>query len=103
MKQFNVIIWDFNKQEFVPYDVIEPLVNACKKTKEKLSTFEDYRRFIAAESMYRWWAKCEYEILLTDFPCEHNTKKVDVYWQLMHNIDLITEIVMEECTKKNKK
>ena len=109
MKSFNVIIWEPNHKVFEPYDIIPYLVNAFQERVKnykkypkndywKIPTnFEEFKEFIEKESQYQFWGRCEYEVILVDWPCLKTEKKIDVYWQIMMNIDLITEIVMEEC------
>lgn len=96
MKQFNVIRSDFNTNKFVPYDVIPYLVDCYEKARTKPTNFDEFKEFIRKESMYQWWSRCEYEIVLQSWPPGHNEEKIDVYYQVMMNIDRITEIVMEE-------
>lgn len=100
MKQFNVIIYDFNKDDYVPYDVIPYLVDRYKECISKPKTFKDFKNFIIAEAKYQWWSRCEYEIILVNWPSHKTDKKVDIFWQIMLNIDLITEIVMNETLNK---
>ena len=122
MKPFNVIIYDINAKVFEPYDVIPHLVDCYnKKKKNKPVTFEEFREFVKNESMYQWWARCEYEIILSPWPYlsspsesynkdkendvetwkEHWKKhlkeceKWDIHMQVMMNIDVITNLVME--------
>ena len=99
MKQFNVIIEDINSKKFVPYDVMPYLVQCyyeAEETDDRPGTLEEFKVFIKRHSMYRWWSRCEYEIVLQSWPTGNNEKKIDVYWQIMMNIDLITEILMKE-------
>lgn len=96
MKQFNVIIEDVNSRKYIPYDVIPYLVDCYRHTKIKPETFIEFKEFIIKQSRYQWWARCEYEIVLQSWPTGRNEKKIDVYWQIMMNIDLITEILMKE-------
>lgn len=96
MKSFNVIVEDINRKEFVPYDVIPYLVYCYNKAKKKPHTFEEFNKFIEKESQYEWWARCEYEIVLKEWPTGKLEKKIDVHEQVMMNIDIITEIVMNE-------
>lgn len=96
MKKFNVIIWDVNAREFVPYNIIPYLLNQYKTAKVKPTTTEEFAQFIKKESMYQWWGRCEYEIILKDWPCGQKEEKIDVYWQVMMNINIITEILIEQ-------
>ena len=105
MQSFNVINYDFNRQKFVAYNILPYLVNTYKEIKEKKykeipKTFEEFKRFVKKESMYQFWGRCEYEIILVDWPCQKHEEKWDVYNQIMMNLDIITDIVMKECTKK---
>ena len=108
MKKFNVINYDFNAQKFETYDVIPYLVNAYNdrvKRHEKYpdseyykvpKTFDEFKKFVEGESQYQFWGRCEYEIILVDWPCQKTEEKWDVYDQIMMNLDIITQIVMEE-------
>lgn len=94
MKHFNVIIEDCI--QFKPYDIIPYLIECYKEKKDKPKTFEEFKEAIKSWGMYQWWSRCEYEIVLQSWPTGHLEKKIDVYQQLMMNIDIVTEIVMEE-------
>ena len=101
MKQFNVIVEDINSRQFVSYNVIPYLVQCYYEEKDRPGTIEEFKTFIKRHSMYRWWARCEYEIVLQSWPTGKNEKKIDVHWQVLINIDLITEIVMDEVLHGN--
>lgn len=95
MKQFNVINYNINRQKFELYDIIPYLVNCYKEEKKKPTTFEEFKQFIERESHHQWWSRCEYEIILVDWPCKQIEEKWDVYDQVMMNLDIITNLVME--------
>ena len=108
MKSFNVINFNFNAQKFEPYNVIPYLVHAYNERVEKHKefpndkywkipkTFDEFKDFVKKESQYQFWSRCEYEIILVDWPCQKIEDKWDVYDQIMMNIDIITKILMEE-------
>ena len=122
MKEFNVIVYNVNSKEFVPYNIIPYLVSRYKKIKkDKPKTFDEFKEFVKKESMYQWWSRCEYEIILSPWPYtsspserydkkgeddveawkEHwkkhldECKKIDVHYQVMINLDVITTLVMD--------
>lgn len=99
MKQFNVIIWDFNLKKFIPYNVIPYLEDCYQEKKDKPKTFEEFKTFIEKESMYQWWSRCEYEVILKSWPAGNFEKKIDVHQQVMMNIDIIAEILIGEVAK----
>lgn len=120
MKKFNVTVYNVNSKEFENYDIIPYLINRYEKAIRKPKTFDEFKEFIKGESQYQWWSRCEYEIILSPWPYltspserydkkgendieawkkhwkEHlkECKKIDVYDQVMMNIDIITEIIM---------
>lgn len=88
---------------FLPYDIMPYLVEQYKKIKRnKPKTYEEIEKFIKGASMYQWWARCEYEILISDWPCQKYTEKWDIYKQILMNIDIIVDIFMENIRKKQK-
>lgn len=105
--EFNVICWDVNSQNFVKYDILPHLSRVYKDKKKKkridCKTFDDFKKFILGESMYQWWARCEYEIILQDWPCLQTSEKWDIHRQVQMNIDVITKLFMELFPIKTKK
>lgn len=92
---FNVIVFDPNRREFKSYDVIPYFLGRYAEEKKKPKTFDEFKKMVSEESMYRFWAKCEWEIILSDWPGQRTEEKWDVHRQVMMNIDLVTKIVME--------
>lgn len=100
MNKFNVIIYDFNSKKMVPYDIIPYLVRCYDESNDKPSTFEKLKDFIIKESKYQWWSRCEYEIILSDWPNDKDREKWDVYKQITMNIDIITQIFINTINGK---
>jgi hypothetical protein len=96
MIKFNVIIYNINKNKFVSYDIIPYLKNSYQELEHKPTTFDEFKKFILSKSIYQWWGRCEYEIILSDWPCEKHEEKWDVYKQIEMNIDLITSLFIKE-------
>lgn len=93
---FNVCIFEPNSKKFVYYDVMPYLKETYKKEKLKLKTFDEFKEFVIKESRYQFWSRCEYEIVLVDWPCQKIEKKIDIFDQIMMNVDLITKLLMDE-------
>lgn len=127
MKSFNVINFDFNAKKFEAYDVIPYFVrsyneqiaryNTAKsgletaKTKLEIKiaksnldywkvpvTFDEFKQFVKDRAQYQFWSRCEYEIILVDWPCQKTEEKWDVYDQIMMNLDVVTRLVVESIT-----
>lgn len=93
MRKFNVIVEDHGR--FVPYDIMEYLLDRWKETYIKPYNFEEIREFIKKEAMYQWWARCQYEIIISDWPPSGKEEKWDVYKQIKMNLDNIVILFME--------
>ena len=70
--------------------------NDKKDKKETLpETFDEFKNFVKNESLYQFWARCEYEIILIDWPCQQKCEKWDVYKQIIMNLDIVTNVFIE--------
>jgi len=103
MIQFNVLWWDVNRKDIVPYDVLPYFRNKYKelKKKERPVTEEQWHEFVKHKGMYRFWGQCQYEFLVSEWPTPVNPEKdkrvkVDIWQQIEPNIDLIVKLLMEE-------
>lgn len=96
MKSFNVLRWEFNEEKPTPYDIIPYLIDCYNKSDKKPITFEGFKDFIKHESMYQWWSRCQYEIIIKEWPPRDKSYKLDVHEQVMMNIDIIANLLMEE-------
>ena len=67
---------------------IQELYKKIKKNKPK--TFDEIKEFIINESRYRFWSRCEYEVIITGWPKQKREVKIDIFNQIMENIDVIT-------------
>ena len=99
---FFVIIDDSNKQEFVTYNVMPYLMECFRKAKknDKPKSFDEFKEFVKSNSMYMYWSRCQYEVVLKSWPSGGHEKKIDVHWQLMMNIDIVTKVLMHNVGAK---
>ena len=108
-KSFNVIVQDFNRREFVAYDVIPYFKNAWDtmkrskvRSKELPTDLKGLKEWIKSQSRYHFWSRCEYEVVLSGWPNQDDKRKIDVHEQIMMNLDLVTDI-FAECINLRKK
>lgn len=97
-KPFYTIIYNINKKEFEPYNIMPYLIEEYKKEKKKKkqpTSFEEFKEFIVQASMYMYMFRCQYELILTSWPNEDKKEKIDIHNQIMMNIDRITEVLMD--------
>ncbi len=97
-KQFNVVDYNANEHKFVSYDVIPIFVEKYNEIKRcRPITFDDFKEMILSESFRQFHGRYEFEFDIVKSNCQ---KTVDVDWQIRNNLDLITEIVMEQVKNK---
>lgn len=94
---FYAIIDDVNKQEFVKYDVMPYLMQCYQedKTQERPLSFSSFKEWVERKSLYMYWSRCEYEIVLKPWVSRTKEKKIDVHRQIMMNQDIVTRVLME--------
>ena len=89
---WNVYISDFNAKNIKQYNIFDhySFREDCKKAaKKKGITFDEFKKEIKTSLTYFFWSKCEWEIILEDWPPHEsfNKKKIDVCHQVMMNFD----------------
>lgn len=101
--QFNVLNWDINRNQLETYDVLPYFRREYEACPRKPSTKEEWKEFIRKEGKYRYWARCEYEIIISPWPPQKKdvNVKVDVWQQIENNLELIVKLLMEEYDTKN--
>lgn len=103
-KSFYVLNWDFNSDNLVHYDIL-PYFRECYKGLSKSKrpvTIDEWKEFVKRNGMYQYWARCEYEIIITGWPQQKREVKVDIWSQIEMNIDVIVGILMDEFGKDKK-
>lgn len=70
--------------------------------RKEIKTKQDLRRFVDSHFKYHYWAKCEWEFIMRDWPTgrDERDRKVDVYEQLRPNIDLIVNLLWDQLQDK---
>ena len=95
---WNVLNWDFNSDKLEVYDVGYRFVNAVDSDKlaslpKNYAELDDY---LNSEAHYRFWAKCEYEMIITGWPQQKNEAKIDICTQLRLNWDRFVKAFWDE-------
>ena len=116
---YNVILWDFNLDQIEYYDIMPYLIDCWKDEKKRRhkiwdndhkfseddtrmpESFDEFRKFIKGHSLYRYWSRCEYEIVVCGWPKRSNETKIDAYEQIVQNIDVVTGLFMRYVLHKS--
>lgn len=120
---FYVMMKDFNTGKIEYYDVMPSLYGSIfnqngtlSKSKfyvygkdykmKPITTKSELKIFVDSHFRYCYWAKCEWEFIVRDWPSRKEKErdvKVDVYEQLKPNIDLIVDMLWNQIKEKLKK
>ena len=95
---WEVYIENINKRQIELYNIFKhggfkaDLINIYKEEKDNKDNFLDRVR---RSLMYYYWSKCEWEIILSDWPPskKFNDKKISVYDQIMPNWHVFSEYI----------
>ena len=88
--EWNVFVEDFNNKKIRAYNIFNHygFMSDCKDAwKKSKKNFDEFAETIRKSLMYYYWSKCEWEIILSDWPPSglFKEEKVDVYQQIMLN------------------
>lgn len=102
MPSFYVINEDVNAKEFKKYNVMPYFVNCYNgtKVKDRPKTFEEFKEFVERKSMCMYWCRCEYEIILNPLVSSTPSQKIDVHYQVMMNINVITDLLIKHISNE---
>ena len=88
MLEWKVFVSDFNGKEINEYNVFDHMrfYEDCKKNARKnIHNYEAFCEQLRIDLMYYFWSKCEWEIILTDWPRGEHSEKIDVWDQVRLN------------------
>ena len=104
MVEYRVVIWNFSTDRVEHYDIMPYLYRRLEEKRKKRQitlkdlTLEKLKEFIDTESKYQFWARCEYEVILSSWPPRVNGRrhKMDVYEQIHMNLDNIAKLMYDD-------
>lgn len=81
-------MYEFNRKKIEVFNIFnhgrfrEDFNKLCKESEDK----EYFSQRLKLNLMYYFWAKCEYELLISPWIGDENVhKKIDIYSQVMNN------------------
>lgn len=97
--EWNVYRENFNKKQIEVFNIFhhESFAIDCELASKECMTKEEFKKRVKNSLMYYFWSKCEYEIILSDWPPSKcfNEEKVSVYDQVMINFDRFIDYLWE--------
>ena len=94
----NKLMFNDVEHKFVTCNIIPFFVERYKAIdRGRPITFDDFKEMILSESFRQFHGRYEFEFDIVKSNCQ---KAVDVDWQIRNNLDLITEMGMEQVKNK---
>ena len=103
--QWYVLMWDVNLRETVMFNIFNNW-KFCQDVKKLLDTELQYNTFVEKlrrEISYYFWSKSEYEIYVGDSEPPRYIQKVDVYNQLLPNLNNLAEYIINTYLQEKEK
>lgn len=100
--KFYVLLFDFNRKEAKMSNIFDNIIvreDIIKAIKKKVSK-EELKETLSSVCKYVFWSRCEYEVVVTGFPNNEKSEKIDAWFQIEPNLDIITEYLWQEFINK---
>lgn len=101
--EFYAVNENINGREIEMWNIFQNCVvnretnKLCIEYKKKKMTFDEFVERLDRIIKCEEWARCEYEVVVTDWPSSGKVeKKIDCWWQAHANIRVIAKYVLEE-------
>lgn len=86
MLTWNVFYCNPNLDKLETINVLEHREDYLKQLKKDYPIKADFSEKLRDEMMYHYWAKCEWETIISPWPSKEGIEwKIDIFWQLNLN------------------
>lgn len=87
--------------KIIRYNVLNDWEEDIRKIKKEIKKKTELKEWLIKEFKYYYWSRAEHEVIVSDL-FNKTSKKIDVWYQLELNIDIITDYVWEKMKFKEK-
>ena len=96
---WNVLNHDFNNDKIINYNIFwngssKEIADRIKKN--KITTYEEFRKSMKSWFMHDFWSRAECEIMVSGLFSKSEAEKIDVWRQIEMNLDRILEYIIKE-------
>lgn len=95
MFQYKVLKFNHNKKEIEFWDIGPTVTNLFSDIPSN-ATYEDFSQTIEIRLQSRFWARCEYEVVVSDWPNGTTHRKIDIYEQIKANWEIFINQAFKE-------
>lgn len=86
---------NYNEEKITPYNVLyDEIVYYIDKCIDETGDYEQIKEKVRSELMSMFWSRTQWEWIASQWTGKEFKQKVDVWYQLYANLDLITEYLI---------
>ena len=97
------VLWhEFNSDIIEPFNIFSNVTfkQDVDKLLEEFITFDDFKEKLDGALKYSFMSRAEYEIMCSGLFDRHKAYKIDVYTQVVPNLDVLAKYIIEEHNRK---
>jgi hypothetical protein len=91
------VLWhEFNEDKVEKYNIFGHRIfdEGVRKALKKYTTFKEFKEELRKALFYTYGSKCEYEILCKGFCGGNEWFKIDIYDQVLPNLDILARYIV---------
>ena len=77
-------------------DLVEDILKRVKNKTRRINNYNELKDAVKSYLMYKYWGRCEYELIVSNWLGNDMEEKIDVWYQLEPNLDTIVEYINNE-------
>ena len=100
--QWYVLRHEFNSDKIVPFDIFSNtrFKEGVDKLLEEFISLDDFKEKLDKELKYNFWSRAEYEMMCSGLFDRNKAYKIDVYSQVVPNLDILAKYIIEKYNDK---
>ena len=95
--EWYVLRYDINKRKIIYFNIFDywKLVEEIDSHLSENFDYDDFVDFLETELSYYFWARSENEVAVGDTVEPRTLQKIDIYDQLIPNIEILADYIMD--------
>ena len=97
------VLWhEFNSDKIEPYNIFNNVrfKEEVDKLLKEFVSLDDFKEKLDSELRYNFWSRAEYEIMCSGLFDRNKAYKIDIYSQVVPNLDVLARYIIEEYDRK---
>lgn len=103
--KFYVLLYDTNSNDIIHYNIFRHsyIKRYVEKAIKEYKDFDSFKAGLKIEFKHSFWSRAEYELWMCGLRHDAKEYKIDIWYQIEPNIDLIARYIITEYNKAKRK